>query len=254
MARPGRIPISAAPRVLGGQGPVVGEGPEGVVGCRPDLRNPAGRVLGLSRSGQGHGRVDPRRGPRLPRGPRCDEVPGGEGFQGLVHGGPGQPGAGDQVEAALRPALGVFEGFVDERGGVAEFPEHRPQRVQLPGLPGDARARSAISSGIRSWYRSPARPRSFSIRSISGSSSSRNARRCAATVVWSNPVATDRDRTCERHALGVAQSAEFSLMTSRNRMRVHMYMTIKPSAKPKRTTATEKTALDGVPPIAGGVR
>ena len=124
-----------------------------------------------------------------------DEVPGGEGFQRLVHRGPGQPGRGGEVEAALRPAAGVFEGFVDERGGVA----------RVPGTPGAARAvsracqltrvaRAAISSGMRSWYRSPARPRSFSIRSISGSSSSRRARRWAATVVWSSPVAIDRDR------------------------------------------------------------
>jgi len=29
----------------------------------------------------------------------------------------------------------VFEGLVDKRGGVAEIPEHRPQRVHLPRLP-----------------------------------------------------------------------------------------------------------------------
>ena len=49
------------------------------------------------------------------------------------------PVARGEVEAALRPAPGVFEGFVDERGGVAEFPEHRAQRVQFPGLPATRR-------------------------------------------------------------------------------------------------------------------
>ena len=70
-------------------------------------------------------------GPPAARG--LDEVPRGEGLQRLVHGGPGQPGRGGEVEAALRAAAGVFEGFVDERGGVAEFPEHRAQGVQFPG-------------------------------------------------------------------------------------------------------------------------
>jgi hypothetical protein len=33
----------------------------------------------------------------------------------------------------FRPAPVVCEGLVDERGGVPEFPEHRPQRMQHPG-------------------------------------------------------------------------------------------------------------------------
>jgi hypothetical protein len=78
-----------------------------------------------------------------------DEVPGGEGFQGLVDGGAGQSGGAGEVEAALGPSAGVFEGFVDERGGMAEFAERRAQCVQFPGLPRDPRGRTAVSSGIR---------------------------------------------------------------------------------------------------------
>ncbi len=60
---------------------------------------------------------------------------GAEGFQGLVDGGAGQPGAGDQVEAAFRPALGVSEGFVDERAA-----------GRVPGTPAAARAASPPAS------------------------------------------------------------------------------------------------------------
>ena len=67
---------------------------------------------------------------------RFHQVPPGEGFQRLVHRGPGQPGHRDQVEAALR-TIGMLECLVHERGRVPEFPEHRPQRVQLPRSPRD---------------------------------------------------------------------------------------------------------------------
>jgi len=70
---------------------------------------------------------------------------------------------------------------------VPEFPEHRPQCVQLSRPPGDTRGAVGDLVGDPQLVQVAARPRSFSIRSISGSSSSRNARRWAATVVWSNP-------------------------------------------------------------------
>ena len=66
------------------------------------------------------------------------EVPRGQGFQRLIHRPSGQPGGAGEIEAAVRPTSAVFQGFVGERRGVAQFPEHRPQRVQLPGLPADS--------------------------------------------------------------------------------------------------------------------
>jgi len=55
-------------------------------------------------------------------------------------------------------------------GGV-RGPRRRTRRgARIPGTPAAAHATSRLvnSSGIRSWYGSPRRPRSFSIRSISG--------------------------------------------------------------------------------------
>ena len=101
------------------------------------------------------------------------------------------PGDGAVVGVAA-PVIVYFGVEPADKAAVAA---HVRSACSFPGRHATRAARSAISSGIRSWYRSPCRPRSFSIRSISGSSSSRNARRWAATVVWSNPVATDSERT-----------------------------------------------------------
>ena len=64
-----------------------------------------------------------------------DQLPGGEGFQRRVHRAAGQPGRPGQVEAALRPATGLFQGLVDERGAVPQFSRNTgPSTCSFPAV------------------------------------------------------------------------------------------------------------------------
>ncbi len=121
------------------------------------------------------------------------EVERGEGFQRLVHRRPRQTHRCGEVETC-QWLLRVFHRLVHQRRRYTQLQEHRPQRVQLPASPVPPTGPIGVPGRRTSSYRSPSTPRFPSISSINASGPVRNARKWAATVVWSTPAPMLNDR------------------------------------------------------------